>query len=79
MMATRMSVRLRRGCRDRIARIARRRQTSEPEVVRQAIEAWLEGQGGLIPRTKLSPIWLGLCMVESPSDHRKRDGSSRNY
>jgi Arc/MetJ-type ribon-helix-helix transcriptional regulator len=41
-----MAVRLDRGTRDRVARIARRRRQPASEVVREAIQAWVERQEG---------------------------------
>ena len=41
-MAEAMAVRLDAQTRERLARAARRRRTSTSEVVRQAVEAWLD-------------------------------------
>ena len=43
-MSSPLTLRLERKTRQRIARIASRRQISTSEVVRQAIEAWVERQ-----------------------------------
>jgi len=43
-MASPLTLRLDEKTRQRIARIARRKQLSTSEVVRQAIEAWADGQ-----------------------------------
>ncbi len=43
-MASPLTLRLDKKTRQRIARIANRRQVSTSEVIRQAIEAWVERQ-----------------------------------
>ena len=43
-MASPLTLRLEKKTRQRIARIASRRQISTSEVIRQAIEAWVERQ-----------------------------------
>jgi predicted DNA-binding protein len=43
-MASPLTLRLDKKTRQRIARIASRRQMSKSEVIRQAIEAWVERQ-----------------------------------
>lgn len=43
-MASPLTLRLDKKTRERIARIARRREVSTSEVIREAIEAWVERQ-----------------------------------
>jgi hypothetical protein len=43
-MSSPLTLRVDKETRQRIARIARRKQVSASEVIRQAIETWIEGQ-----------------------------------
>jgi predicted DNA-binding protein len=65
-MASPLTLRLDQKTRQRIARIARRKQVSTSEVIRQAIEAWAELQEPVaVPYALVSDL-LGVARGKNP-------------
>ena len=65
-MASPLTLRLERKIRLRIARIASRRQISTSEVIRQAIEAWVERQEPIAAPYEVMADLIGVAHGGNP-------------
>lgn len=74
-MPSPLTLRLERKTRQRIARIASRRQISTSEVIRQAIEAWVERQEPIAAPYEAMADLLGV--VKGGNPHRSKETGRR--
>ena len=75
-MTSLLTVRLEQKARQRIARIAKRRGISASDVIRQAIEAWMERQEGVAAPYEAMADLIGIVQGGKP---RRSEETSRRF
>jgi predicted DNA-binding protein len=75
-MASPLTLRLDEKTRQRIARIARRKQLSTSDVIRQAIEAWVDRQE---PVTSPYEVMIDLLGVVRGGNPRRSEQTGRAF